>query len=209
MAKEKKTDKKHSDRYFGVKILKNSNPAIKILKKEFPTSIHGNKFWGSSYLLMDYFKKNPLSKNDRVMELGCGWGLASIYLNRKYGCDVTGADADDDVFPYLELHAEINKAEVKTLQRRFEKITKKELSQYDVLIAADVCFWDELADIHKKLISRAIAAGVKKIVYADPERSPFLTLADYCSRKHCAEIITREMEKPVKARGALMVIENA
>ena len=209
MAKNKSDDKKHSDKYFGVRILKSSSPAIKVLRKEFPTSIHGNKFWGSSYLLMDYFKKHPLSQNDRVLELGCGWGLASIYLNKTFGCDVTGVDADDDVFAYLELHAEINKADVKTMQKRFEKISTKDLSQFDVIIAADVCFWDELADIHKKLIKRAIKAGVKKIVYADPERSPFVALADYCSKKYCADVIDREMKKPVKARGALMVIENA
>lgn len=209
MPATKKSIKKHSDRFFGVEILKSSHPEIKKIKREHPTSIHGNKFWGSSYLLMDYFKNNPLSSQDRVLELGCGWGLASIYLNKKYGCKVTGVDADDDVFPYLELHAEINKADINTVEKRFEELTKKYLSGYDVIIAADVCFWDELADIHKKLIKRAIEAGVKKIVYADPERSPFLTLAEHCTKKYCADIIPREMEKPVKARGAIMVIENA
>jgi predicted nicotinamide N-methyase len=209
MPAKKSAIKKHSDRFFGVDILKSSHPEIKKIKREHPTSIHGNKFWGSSYLLMDYFKKNPLSSKDRVLELGCGWGLASIYLNKKYGCSVTGVDADDDVFPYLELHAEINKADVSTVEKRFEQLTKKYLSQYDVIIAADVCFWDELTGIHKKLIKRAVNAGVKKIVYADPERSPFLALAEHCTEKYCADIITREMEKPVAARGALMVIENA
>jgi predicted nicotinamide N-methyase len=205
----KKNTAQHSNRFFGVELLKSTHPSIKKLKREYPTSIHGNKFWGSSYLLMDYFKKNPLNNGDRVLELGCGWGLASIYLNKKYACDVTGADADADVFPYLALHAEVNKAQVKHLIKRFEKITKKELAEYDVIIAADVCFWDELGDIHYKLIKRAIAAGVKKIVYADPERAPFLHLAERCTNTLFAELHEKELKTPVKARGALMVIENA
>lgn len=203
------SDKKHSDRYLGIDILKSTHPAIKKIKKEYPTSIHGNKFWGSSYLLMDYFKKNPPQSSDKVLELGCGWGLASIYLNKTFGCDVTGVDADDDVFPYLELHADINHANVNFVQKRFEKISTKELSQFDIIIAADVCFWDELGVIHKNLIKRAINGDVKKIIYADPERAPFITLAQHCSEKYCAEIITKELKKPVSARGALMIIENA
>ena len=143
------------------------------------------------------------------MELGCGWGLASIYLNKEFGSSVVGVDADDEVFPYLDLHADINKAKVETLQKRFEKITTKELAQYDVLIAADVCFWDELTDIHFNLIKRALKAGVKKVVYADPERSPFLELAERCSEKLYADVFEKELKRPVKARGALMVIENA
>lgn len=205
----KETTPKNSSKAYGIQLLKASHPAIKKLKITSPATIHGNKFWGSSYLLMDYFKKHPLKKTDRVMELGCGWGLASIYMNKKFGCDVTGVDADEAVFPYLDLHADLNKAHVSTLKKRFEKLTKKDLANYDVLIAADVCFWDELADIHYKLIRRAVQAGVKKIVYADPERSPFLTLAEKCTDKFYADTIEKELTKPVEARGALMIIENA
>ena len=207
--KAKKTKNQTSEKFFGVTVLKSAHPEIKQLKKASPTSIHGNKFWGSSYLLMDYFKKNPLDKNDRVLELGCGWGLAGIYLNKNYGCEVTGVDADAAVFPYMDLHAKINKAKIKPLQKYFEKITKKDLAKYDVIIAADVCFWDELEDIHFNLIKRAIKAGVKKIVYADPERQPFIDLAERCVDKHFADVYEKELKKPVKTQGSLMIIENA
>lgn len=144
------------------------------------------------------------------MELGCGWGLTSIYLSKKFGCGITAVDADPDVFPYLELHAKLNKAKkIKTMAKYFEKLGKKELKNVDVLIAGDVCFWDELTDIHFKLIKRALNAGVKKIIYADPERSPFLELAEKCTDKYYADVFEVELKKPAKSRGALMVIENA
>lgn len=209
MPQKKKPTTKTSEEFFGVKVLKSAHPEIKSLKKVSPTSIHGNKFWGSSYLLMDYFKKNPLQSTDRVMELGCGWGLAGIYLNKNFGCAVTGVDADDAVFPYMNLHAKINNAVISSQKKRFEKITKKDLANYDVLIAADVCFWDELEDIHFKLIRKAIKAGVKKIIYADPERQPFLNLAERCIDAYFADIYEKELKKPVKARGSVMIIENA
>ncbi|MEZ7984932.1 MAG: hypothetical protein QMB64_03800 [Pseudomonadales bacterium] len=43
----------------GVKRMTSQHPVIKKLKKEHPTSIHGDKFWSSSYLLMDYLNDNP------------------------------------------------------------------------------------------------------------------------------------------------------
>lgn len=208
MSTKDKKKPKTSTKAFGLSVLNSKHKDIKKLKKEYPTSIHGDKVWDSSYLLMDYFKKNPLKKKDRVLELGCGWGLASIYLNQNFGCKVTGCDADEDVFPYLQLHAEKNKAKVDTLQKRFEKLSKKDLAEYDVIIAADVCFWDELTDVHYKLIKRAIKAGVKKIVYADPERSPFVELSEKCHTKLYADVYEKQLKRP-EAYGVMMVIENA
>lgn len=200
---------KTHETHFGIRMLKSAHPDIKKLKRQYPTSIHGNKLWKSSYLLMDHFKKNPPTSKQKVMEVGCGWGLASIFINRQYQCPVTAIDADRDVFPYLQLHAVTNKASVTTLRKRFEQIRKKDLAEVDILIAADVCFWDELADIHRKLISRAIQAGVSKIVYADPMRSPFLELARHCEEKYCADMQEVKLAKANKARGALLIIENA
>lgn len=201
------TDKNHQSA-FGLTILKSSHPAIKKLKKDHEPEIHGNKFWGSSFLLMDYFEDNPIPKKQKVMEAGVGWGLAGIYLNKNFNAKVTGIDADDNVFPYLDLHADINEAQISCVAQRFEKITKKQLSEYDILIAADICFWDELTEVVYKLIRRAIQAGVKQIIIADPGRQPFLDMAEKCEDKFYGELTEVEIKKP-KARGYLLVIENA
>ena len=201
-----------SQQAFDLEILNSSHPEIKKLKREYPTSIHGNKFWGSSFLLMDYFRKNPLSSSDRVLELGCGWALASIYLNNKFGCHVTCIDADEDVFPYANLHASINAAEISTVKQRFENISKAQLADYDVIIAADVCFWDELSEIHLNLIRRALQVGIKKIIYADPERAPFTELAQRAGQKlkqDNVHILCEDARvKSLKASGKLLRIEQ-
>lgn len=195
---------------YGVKFLQSRHKDIRRLKRSsIEPSIHGNKFWGSSYLIMDYLQQHPLKEGSKVMELGCGWGLAGIYCAKHFRAEVTGVDADDAVFPYLHLHAEHNKVQIETQKKYFEKITTQQLSQYDVLIGADICFWEELADIVFKLIHRAIKAGVKKIILSDPERAPFFDLSDRCIDKFYAELQPWCVSQPRKASGCLLVIENA
>ena len=63
---------------------------------------------------MDYLNDYPPASNTRILEIGCGWGLTSIYCTKKFGCKVTGVDADEDVFPYLEAHAKLNGTKIKT-----------------------------------------------------------------------------------------------
>jgi RNA polymerase sigma-70 factor (ECF subfamily) len=43
---------------------------------------------------MDYLEHQGLPRETRVMEVGCGWGLAGIYCAREHGARVTGLDAD-------------------------------------------------------------------------------------------------------------------
>jgi predicted nicotinamide N-methyase len=197
-------------RFHGVKMLTASHPAIRRVKRsDAQPSIHGNKLWKSSFLLIDYLKKNPPQHCRTVMDAGCGWGMSGIYCARTFNSQVTSVDADKDVFPYLHANAEANGVSVSTLQKRFEKISTAQLQQYDMLIGADICFWDELVNPVFNLVSRAVKAGVKKIIIADPKRSTFLEMAQRCETKYCAKTLPWDTKKPVSAHGALLVIENA
>ncbi len=199
---------KHIRSAYGVDTLLASHPDLRRLKRnEEQPSIHGNKLWGSSYLLMDYFEHHPLPARSRVMELGCGWGTASIYC-AKQGASVTAVDADPAVFPYLQLFAQHNGVAIDTLAARFEKLTASQLAEYDVLIAADICFWDELADVVFKLVKRAVRAGVKKVVIADPQRPPFWDMAERCVEQFYGEILDWQVTEPRRFTGSLLVIEN-
>ncbi len=201
---------KHSREAYGISLLTSKHKDIRRLKRESDEpSIHGNKFWGSSYLIMDYLEQNPLKKKCRVLELGCGWGLAGIYCAKTYRAKVTGVDADSAVFPYLNLHADYNGVSIDSKQQYFEKITGKQLAEYDLIIAADICFWDELAETVYKLIKRACKAGVGKIIVADPQRPPFIEMAERCVDKFYGEILAWEVDEPRRATGSLLVIENA
>lgn len=200
---------KNTRNAFGVKILTSQHKDIRRLKREEETpSIHGNKFWGSSYLLMDYLQQNPPVKGCKVLELGSGWGLAGIHCAKTYRAQVTGVDADSAVFPYLHLHAEHNGVSITTRKQYFEKITTKQLAEFDLIIAADICFWDELADTVFKLVKRACKAGVGKIIIADPERPPFFDMAGRCIEQFYGELEEWAVDEPRRASGCLLIIEN-
>ena len=206
MASKTRTER----RFRGVRIPTASHPAIRRLKRKgFEPSIHGNKLWKSSALLIDYLKKHPPEHSRRVIDVGCGWGISGIWCAKQFGSKVTSMDADPDVFPFLQATADLNGVETRHLVSRFEKLSTKDLAKYDMLIAADICFWDELVKPVTNMVNRAVKAGVKQILIADPERSPFFEIADKCADKHCAEVVEWQTSGSVEARGAIMVIENA
>jgi predicted nicotinamide N-methyase len=197
-------------RFHGVKMLTTSHPDIRRIKRtDIQPSIHGNKLWKSSFLLIDYLKKNPPEHCRTVLDAGCGWGTSGIFCAKAFKSDVISVDADKDVFPYLEANAAANGVSVTTLQSRFEKINTRQLEKIDLLIAADICFWDELVNPVFNLVNRAVKAGVKKIVIADPERSTFFEMARRCEDRYCADILEWKTRGVLKASGALMVLENA
>lgn len=187
-----------------------SHPAIRKVKRQHEApSIHGDKLWKSSLLLIDYLSKQPPEYHQRVLDAGCGWGLSGVWCAKKLGSTVTSVDADNSVFPFLNAVAKINNVSVTPQQSRFQQLTQKQLAQYDTLIAADICFWDELVNPVYNLVNRAVKAGVKHIIIADPERSTFLEMAERSINKHCADLVEWSISRPVSARGALLVIENA
>ena len=192
-------------RAFGVDLMKASHPEVRRLKKENEDfSTHGNKVWRSSMLLMHYLKKNPPKQRSKGMEVGCGWGPASIFMAKKFKCKMTAVDLDPAVFPFLQAQAELNGVKVDTLKSRFEKLSGPRLSGYKYLIGSDICFWDEMVDPLFKLIRRAKKAGVKNIYIADPGRSSFLELAELCEKKLGAEYEYYEISKPVRATGFIL-----
>lgn len=199
-----------SRRFRGVTMPNSTHPEIrKVRRQGNAATIHGNKLWKSSCLLIDYLHKNPPEDAKRVLDVGCGWGISGIWCARFLGSSVTSVDADENVFPYLEATARLNKVSTQTRKARFESLTVKELSNFDMLIAADICFWDELVDPVANMVNRAVKAGVKQILIADPERSTFFEMAERCGERHCADVIPWATETPIRAQGAIMVLHNA
>ena len=163
---------------FGLKILNSNHARIRQLKREGKVAeIHGNKFWNSSYLIMDHLKRNPLPKRARVLEIGCGWGLLGLYCAKQFGNRVCGIDADENVLPYLNVHAEINGLKMLGEKKTFKQLSVKYLSNFDIVMGADICFWDEMSEELYKLMGRAKKAGIKQIMISDPCRPPFTALA--------------------------------
>ncbi len=209
------TKRQDSRRAFGLKILNANHPDIRHLKREgHLPEIHGHKFWNSSFLTMAHLRKNPLAKGTRVMEIGCGWGLLGIYCASRFGARVSGSDADASVFPFLDLHAKINGVEMKHEKLKFDQLTVARLKQVDVILGSDVCFWDDMTPILFNMIRRALRAGVKQVIIADPSRSPFTALAERCAERLenddvDVKVLARHISRPVRASGELLVVKQS
>lgn len=196
-------------RFRGVIMPTGSHPAIRRVRRQHGApEIHGNKLWKSSLLLIDYLHRHREPQPRRVMDVGCGWGIAGIWCARACGADVTSVDADRHVFPYLEATAELNGVSTTPLRSRFEQLTVKQLSAFDTLVAADICFWDELVAPVSNLVGRALRAGVERVLIADPERPTFHAMAERCIDRHGGELVEWQTRGSVPARGALLVIDN-
>ena len=157
---------------------------------------------------MDYFKRKGMRSGSRVMEVGCGWGLAGIYMAKKHYARVTGVDVDPEIFPFLRLHAEMNKVNISIVNKGFDKITGKHLSNIRIMVGADICFWDNMVDPLRRLILRALRAGVKLVLIADPVRSPFEELCGYFVKKRGAEVLDLMVQRPRHIQGQILKITS-
>lgn len=203
------TTDKHLRVISGLSVPYASHPQVRALKRSGRRpSLHGTKLWGASQTLMDYLASTTQTQPKTVIDAGCGWGLSGIWCAKHLQATVASLDADPDVIPYLELTAKINGAEVTPIVGRFEDLGSDLLSATDLLIGADICFWDELVDPVIAMITTAIESGTKRIVIADPQRAPFLAVCEHILEHFGGELI--EWRAPAtKTVGALLVIENA
>lgn len=193
----------------GLTVYKNKSKAItSLLDLHDDPEIHGHKIWYSSFFIMDYLDAHPPKKKTTIMEVGCGWGLLSIYCAKNFQAQVTGVDADKNVFPFLKLHAKANGVKIKTSISRFENLKHNSLAKQDLILGADICFWKELIDPLYKMINKAMEAGVSRIIIADPGRSPFLKLSKRCIKKFDAKLVDVEISKPNAKEGYLLIIES-
>lgn len=196
-------------KFRGVTMPTAGHKAIRRVKRAgHEPAIHGTKLWRSSFLIIDYLHKNPPVSADNVLDAGCGWGITGIWCAKKLHSSVISLDADPAVFPYLDAVAALNGVTTEHAVKRFEQLKKKDLAAFDLLVAADVCFWDELVKPVGKMIDRALDAGVSQIIIADPERPTFHEMAEKTIARHGGDVIQCRITGKIKASGALLVINN-
>lgn len=150
----------------------------------------GNKVWACSLVLLNYLQENHFDlSNKRVLEIGCGWGLLGVYLAKEFDCQVTCSDLDPHVLPIAKLHADLNGVEVETKVASFNDLTSDDLTEYDLIIGAEVCYSEEVAQDIIALIKRSFSSGVEHILIADPGRPDFDDCIVYCSDNCSSQII--------------------
>lgn len=162
----------------GVKYHTASHPEVKKHYREGRRPLEfGNKVWATTLVVLNNLNNKENSfKNLKILEIGCGWGLLGIFLAKKYTCEVTASDFDENVMPLVDIQAKANDVDIETKVAGFSELTIGYLKNFDLVIGSEVCYSDEVATDLKKLIERSMIAGVKKIILADPGRPDFKEL---------------------------------
>jgi len=195
---------------FGLTMLSPSHPEVRRLQHAaVQPALHGHKVWPMSWVLIDYLHQRGVPSRARVLELGCGWGLVGIYCAKTFHAQVTGLDAYAAVFPYLQLHAQRNGVHLATRHGTFADLTPHELAAFDLIVGADICFWEELVDPLYQLVRHGVTVGVAEILIADPGRPPFDELCAQCLHQGDAEVLAWAMTTPVTESGRILRVSGA
>ena len=209
MPKLEPLPEEHMYQAYGIYLLEPKHRLIRRLKKAYQPSVHGHKAWSASFLLMDYLQHNPLKKRARVLEIGCGWGPGAVFCASRFKAKVTGLDIDKEVFPFLDVLAELNDVKVAPLTKRFEALKHGDLKGFDCIVASDVCFWDSLVKPLSRLVNRAIKSGVERIIITDPGRPTFYEMCDLAREKHSVELQGWYATEPRHFTGEVVEIRPA
>ncbi|MDY7037556.1 MAG: methyltransferase domain-containing protein [Thermodesulfobacteriota bacterium] len=191
---------------YGVYALYARHHTIRKLKHLHPPAYHGFRVWPSSWLLMDFFSRRGIPRDSYVLDVGCGWGLGGIYCAKNHHANVTGVDIDPEVFPYLRLHAQINDVKIHTIVERLEELTINQLKAFNILIGADICFYDSMVEPLTDVIKRSLESGVQSVVIADPGRPPFKRLAEHFVKNRDVEIHSWAVNIPQDIYGQILKI---
>ncbi|VBB42991.1 conserved hypothetical protein [uncultured Desulfatiglans sp.] len=189
-----------------LRILKPVHRSIRRIKRDHSPTVHGFRIWKSSWMLIDFIQHQHLPGGLNILDVGCGWGLAGIYCAKNLAAKVTCMDIDAEVFPFLEIQAQANDVDITTLRLGIGDLTQSDLQDFDLVMGADICFWDELVSPWHKLIRRANRTEKTAVILADPGRTPFDKLERRCITDYNQEAVSWEISDPFSYRGRILKI---
>lgn len=104
----------------------------------------------------------------RILELGCGIGLASLVLQRR-GADVVASDTHPLTEPFLAYNAALNGLDALHYRTLHWHEPLPSLGHFDAIIASDVLYERGQAEILAEVISRH-AYPIAEVLVTDPGR---------------------------------------
>ena len=128
-------------------------------------------FWGFSWpggdALAKFVLEHPeLVENKTVLDFGTGAGIVAIAACLAGASRVTASDTDPMALQATLLNARLNGVKIETSRKNFIGATT---SQWDVILAADVCYEAEMTKDVTAWLSEMSAQG-SRVFLADPKR---------------------------------------
>jgi cyclopropane-fatty-acyl-phospholipid synthase len=131
-------------------------------------------------------RKLALQPNDRVVEIGCGWGGFAAYAAENFGCHVTATTISDSQYEYaidlierrkLKNLVEILKNDYRDLSGEFDKLVSIEMIE-----AIGHEFRDTFFDACSQLLRPEGMMALQAITIADQRHSQHVKDVDFIKR---------------------------
>lgn len=123
--------------------------------------------WPSGYELAHYISKINVA-NKRILEVGCGIGLASLLLNHIHA-DISATDVHPNTLEFLYINTLLNNDRIIPFERLDWKDTSRKLGKFDLIIGSDLLYESK----HAQLLSKFIDQHANKsceVIIVDPQR---------------------------------------
>ena len=123
--------------------------------------------WSSSIVLAGLMADVDIDGR-RILEVGCGIGLASIVLNHR-GADITAMDRHPQAQSFMEHNTALNNAPSIPFQQSDWRSDSADLGQFDLIIGSDLLYErDHAAQLSRFADEHAVSTG--KVILIDPGR---------------------------------------
>jgi len=123
--------------------------------------------WASSEILARIMHTHDI-KGKRILEVGCGIGLASLVLNKRLA-DITATDYHPEVENYLLINTKLNDSKVIPFTQTGWDDKVSDLGLFDMIIGSDLLYERGHADSLSEFIHQH-AKPLCKILLIDPGR---------------------------------------
>jgi predicted nicotinamide N-methyase len=123
--------------------------------------------WASSKILARIMHTYNI-KGKRILEVGCGIGLASLVLNKRLA-DITATDHHPEVENYLLINTELNESDIIPFTRTDWNDEPTDLGLFDMIIGSDLLYESGHADSLSEFIHQH-AKTKCKVLLIDPGR---------------------------------------
>lgn len=138
--------------------------AIETISHDDEAPLYGT-LWPSAHLLLESLSAIEL-KGKRVLEIGCGLGIPSIFCALK-GASVIASDYHPDSAAYVKANSELNQCRVDFLQLDWRN--KHALPDTDYIIGSDILYEPN----HYAALASFLAEHVSRycqVIISDPKR---------------------------------------
>lgn len=128
---------------------------------------HFGQIWASGRALAQLMSDYPVADR-RVLEVGCGLGLASLVLNHR-GADITATDRHPEAGRFLAANVRLNEGDAIPFERTSWVDTDDTLGTFELIIGSDLLYEDDHPMQLAGFIDRH-AAEACEVLLLDPGR---------------------------------------